>query len=142
MRAQRGDLVEVHFSMRVSFGESFDSSHGREPLRLVAGAEAPLPAVGDAVVGMAVGEMKRVVVQADDAFGVPDPSLVRCVPLSLLPAKVKVGDRLLASGAQERTVTVLKVEGGEAILDGNHPLAGQALVLEVQLVSIDKEQPS
>jgi FKBP-type peptidyl-prolyl cis-trans isomerase SlyD len=87
---------------------------------------------------MAAGEKRRVVVAPERGYGVRETALVQRVPRSQLPVdEVRVGDRFQTGPDRHApVVTVLAIEGDDVLLDANHPLAGQELHFEVELVSV------
>ena len=103
------------------------------------GYEGIFPKIEAALDGQAVGFSTTVDLSVADAFGERDESLVRTIPKTEFPPGVKVGGQLQGPGAdgQPQVFRVVKIKGPEVHLDGNHPLAGQALrfqgtVLEVR----------
>ena len=86
--------------------------------------------IGDlAAEGQAAGFSTTLQLAVEDAFGVRDESLVRTIPKAEFPPGVKVGGQLQGLGAegQQQMFNVVKIKGPEVHLDGNHPLAGQAM---------------
>jgi len=135
---QQGDTVTVHYEARLEDGQVLGSSKGEDPLRFTAGGEDVIPGVSGAVVGMKEGEIRTVKVGPSDAYGEHRSELVKSVPRHLLPDDVKVGDLLAATTeGQEFEVRVRELSEGEAVVDANHPLAGQQLEFELTLVTID-----
>ena len=82
-----------------------------------------------ALEGQGVGHQIAVELSAAEAFGERDEALVRTIPRSEFPPGVKVGGQLQGVGpsGQPQVYHVLKIKGPEVHLDGNHPLAGQAM---------------
>ncbi len=133
-----GDRVQIHYTGRLEDGTVFDSSQGRDPLEFTAGGNEVIPGVDKAVLGMQAGESKTVEVSAEDAYGVRTPGLEQRVPRKLLPEKVQIGDRLQAKvGEKVILVWVAELEEESALIDANHPLAGQSLVFDIELVSVE-----
>jgi peptidylprolyl isomerase len=111
----------------------------REPLVFAAGEENMIRGVAQAVVGMSVGESKTVTVSPEDAFGQRDPALEQTVPRSQLPDQVKQGDQLQAvQGDREIAIWVRELGDETAVVDANHPLAGQTLEFDLELVSFEE----
>lgn len=136
---QAGDTVRIHYTGRLAEGgEVFDSSREREPLEFVAGSDKLIPGVSKAVIGMAPGESKKVSVAPEEGYGAHDPRLEQQVPRSALPDEAKVGDQLVAMTADEQRIPVVVRELGDDIarLDANHPLAGQTLEFELEVVEV------
>ncbi|MBK7877444.1 MAG: peptidylprolyl isomerase [Planctomycetes bacterium] len=133
---QSGDRVRIHYTARFADGSVFASSRESGPLDFVAGGSEVIEGVSLAVVGMQVGNRKVVDVPPELAFGPHDDELEQRVALAELPEPVQVGDQLdVRSGERTLRVWVREVVDGQAVFDGNHPLAGQHLIYEIELVS-------
>src|SRR5258708_7021934 len=135
-----GDRVLVHYTARLAEGSVILSTHGErggdKPLEITAGGADVIRALSEAVVGMQAGEKRLVQVTPEQGFGARDPELERRVPLEELPPGARVGDRFEASAhGLTLPVWVREIGPSNALLDANHPLAGQNLFLEVELVS-------
>lgn len=137
---KKGDTVSVHYSGRLTTGESFDSSEGRDPLVFTVGAGQMIAGFDAAMPGMKVGEKKTVQIAADQAYGERDENAIIEFPMSNVPAdmKLEVGMQLVLSNAEGMPVQVVVTELKEeaVILDANHFLAGKDLVFDIELVSI------
>ncbi|MDA1195526.1 MAG: peptidylprolyl isomerase [Planctomycetota bacterium] len=138
MTAATGSRVRIHYTGRHASGETFDSSYERgEPLEFTAGGPELIPGVSEAVVGMVVGEKKTVEIAPERGYGVHDERMVARVPAEHLPEGVELGALLQVQTPDGPVQVVLKdIEDDEAVLDGNHPLAGKVLVFDIELVEI------
>ena len=138
-QVQTGDVVRVHFTGWLAGGAMFGTSREREPIEFTAGGDQVLQGMSRAVLGMAVGEKKNFTLSPEEAFGPRRPELKYQVRRSQLPEEVKVGDQVVAQGGDGRQVPVWVRELGadHAVLDGNHPLAGQALTFDIEVVSVE-----
>jgi peptidylprolyl isomerase len=135
-RVQSGDRVAVHFTARFADGSEFATSRDGQPLEFTAGGSEVIAGVSRSVVGMESGETRVFTIRPEDAFGARDAQLERRVPSVDLPNGVRVGDRFDATAdGREITVWVREIQGSEALLDANHPLAGHTLIFEIELVS-------
>jgi FKBP-type peptidyl-prolyl cis-trans isomerase 2 len=133
--AQDGDSVQVHYHGTLEDGEVFDSSREREPLGFVVGSGQVISGFDDAVRGLAVGESVTVRLEPGDAYGEPQEELVFDVPADDAPDGLAAGDRVqLQNGA---VALVEAISADTVRLNANHPLAGQALTFEIELVAID-----
>jgi len=139
-QAKPGDTVKIHYSGTLDDGTQFDSSSGREPLEFTLGSGQVIPGFEKAVEGMAVGDSKSVNIPPDEAYGPRHEQMVQDVPRSALPADLVPveGMALTAQGQDGRAVnlTVTSVREDSITVDGNHPLAGQGLNFDIQLVDI------
>ena len=139
-RARPGDTVRIHYTGTLADGRVFDSSRGRAPLEFTVGGGQVIAGFDAAVDGMAVGETKTVTIPAADAYGAHRPELVRELPRAQLPARIvpTVGQQLqVGGGARAMVVTVRAVTDDAVVLDGNHPLAGEALTFALELVAVE-----
>lgn len=141
--AKKGDTVKVHYTGKLTSGERFDSSEGKEPLSFTLGKGQVIAGFESAVEGMKVGESKQIKIAPDQAYGDSQKELVREVPKSALgDVKAEVGMVLgvkLQTG-QEVPVRVTAVGDESVTLDLNHPLAGQTLTFDIKLVDVGAAQ--
>ena len=139
-QAKSGDTVRIHYTGTLDDGTEFDSSRGREPLEFAVGGGQVIPGFDAAVEGMAVGESKSVTIEPDQAYGPRHEQLVQDVPRSALPddLEASVGMQLQSQAPDGRVMTfVVAAVADESItVDGNHPLAGQPLTFDIELVAI------
>ncbi len=135
--ASAGDLVRAHVVARLADGSVWMDSRQAQPLDFKAGGDDVIPGVSHAVVGMTQGEIKLLALAPEDAYGSRDEDLVARLPREHLGLEVAVGDTLQAQrDGAEMTVWVKEVSSGEVVLDGNHPLAGCSLLVEIELVGV------
>jgi len=139
-QAKSGDKVQVHYTGKLDDGTQFDSSEGREPLQFDVGGGQVIPGFDKAVEGMTVGDTKSVRIPADEAYGSRHEQLVQEVPRSALPDDIEpvVGMRLQTPGPDGQPIQLVVTAVGEESItvDGNHPLAGEALNFDIELVEI------
>lgn len=131
--------VTVHYTGRLEDGTVFDSSlvEGREPLTATLGQGHLIPGFESGLVDMAVGEKKTIEIEPENAYGQINPQMVNEVAKSQVPEGVSVGDMLQAmSPAGPINVKVLEINEDVVVLDANHPLAGQKLIFDLEVVSI------
>ena len=139
MAAKNGDTLFVHYTGTLRDGREFDSSRGREPLEFVLGQGMLIPGFEDAVMGKNVGDAVSVDIAPEDAYGERTEELILVVPKAEVPTHIApdVGQRLLISLDEgEMEVVVTRVTDEEVELDGNHPLAGEALHFDIEIMDI------
>ena len=135
-QVSRGDRVQIHYTGRFPDGTIFDTSEEREPLEFTAGSHEVIQGVSEAVIGMEVGEQKTVTIPPERAYGHHDPAMQQSIPLADLPEGIEEGEQLRAEqDGQEISVWVREIADENAVLDANHPLAGQTLVFDLEVVS-------
>lgn len=139
-QAKTGDTVKIHYTGTLDDGTQFDSSAGRDPLEFTLGSGQVIPGFDKAVEGMAVGDEKSVNIEPEDAYGPRNDQMVQDIPRGGLPDDLEpeVGMGLQARGQDGQVINlVVTAVGDDSItVDGNHPLAGQNLNFEIQLVEI------
>ena len=135
--AKAGDQVSINYTGKLADGTVFDTSEGQDAFQFEAGSPNIIIGMNDAVIGMAVGEEKTVEIPPDQAYGQPDGELIIRVASDKIPEDVNVGDALSDGTDSGQNWIVTELVDGEAVLDGNHPLAGQTLTFDIKLVSID-----
>ena len=138
--AMEGSTVSVHYTGTLDDGTVFDSSIGGEPLQFTIGQGQMIPGFERGVVGMGLGEVRTVVVAADQAYGVHRPDGVFDLDRSEIPTTIplEVGMQLQANGAGGNpvTMTVAALTDEKVTMDANHPLAGKDLTFEIELVAL------
>lgn len=138
--AKSGDTVRIHYTGTLADGTEFDSSAGRDPLEFALGAGQVIPGFDTAVDGMAVGDNKTVTIEPEQAYGERHEQLVQQVPKSTLPDEIDpaVGMHLQSRSPEGSVLNlvVTDVAADSITVDGNHPLAGQALTFDIELVEI------
>lgn len=121
-----------------------DTSRGGEPMPFLEGCGQIIDGLEEPLLQMAAGEKRTVVVPPERAYGLREAALVQKVPLARLPVTdLKVGDQFQTGpDRQAPVVTVVAIEGDEVLLDANHPLAGQELHFEVELIVVRAATPA
>jgi FKBP-type peptidyl-prolyl cis-trans isomerase SlyD len=137
-------LLTFHFTLRDAGGRVLDTSRGGAPMPFVEGSGQIIEGLEEALHQMAAGEKRQVVVPPERGYGQREAELMQKVPKANLPVdEVKVGDQFQTGpDRQAPVVTVLAIEGDEVLLDANHPLAGQELHFEVELVAARAATPA
>ncbi len=137
--ARHGDTVRVHYKGTLDDGSEFDNSAGREPLEFRLGTGQVISGFERTVKGMTVGETRTARLNAADAYGTHRAELVLALPREQFPEGMEpqVGQQLELEGDGGRMpVVITAVEAETVTLDANHPLAGEALTFELELVEI------
>jgi peptidylprolyl isomerase len=135
-----GDVVQIRYTGLAANGTAFGTSDSAEPLQFNVNSEQVIEGLKLAVLGMQAGEKKTVTVPPEQGFGPRLAERVYQVRRATLPEHVRVGDRLSGlSGKQVIPVWVIALDDDSATMDANHPLAGQTLVLQIELVAIQPQ---
>ncbi|MFA5574459.1 MAG: peptidylprolyl isomerase [Brumimicrobium sp.] len=139
-KVKANDNVKVHYTGKLTNGEVFDSSEGREPLAFTVGAGQMISGFDNGVVGMELNEKKVINIPAAEAYGEVRQELIQEVPKEQLPAEIDpvVGMPLTATlpDGSPMQLVVTEVTDTTIVVDGNHPLAGKELIFDVEIVEI------
>ena len=151
-QAKQGDRVRINFTGKLDDGTIFDTTHETDdcgsgdkeyeagPIEFILGDEEFLIQAEQALVGMSAGEQRTVSVPAADAFGDHEEKLVFKVERSQLPEGMKpvVDEELELIDENDETlmVTVIETSDDSITIDANHPLSGQDLTFELELIEI------
>ena len=141
MTITENKVVLIHYTLKDSAGETLDSSEGREPLAFIQGIGNIIVGLEEALAGKAIGDKVSATIEPEKAYGVRVDENVHIVPLSSFQAD---GDEKLVEGMQVRVETnegvsiadVAKIDGEEVTLDLNHPLAGETLFFDVEIIDV------
>jgi FKBP-type peptidyl-prolyl cis-trans isomerase 2 len=138
--ANNGDTVKVHYTGKLDDGSVFDSSVEREPLEFTLGNGQLIPGFENGVIGMKTGEKKSVTIPADEAYGPRKDDLVVRVGKDKVPGHITPEPGLDVQIKQPDgmviNMVVTEVTDSEVTFDANHPLAGQDLTFDIELVDI------
>jgi peptidylprolyl isomerase len=133
-----GDIIKVHYTGRLKDGEEFDSTRDRDPVLFVVGVGQVVKGFDQAVLGMSAGDKKTINLTPDLAYGEQQPENLLEFPLASMPhlQSLKVGMQLKLPLQGGRAVSAKVVEVTEAVirLDANHPLAGNTLTFDLEIV--------
>jgi peptidylprolyl isomerase len=106
------------------------------------GSQEALPGINSGVVGMALGDVKQLMLQPEDAFGPVRCELIKTIPRDRFPTDLElhVGQWLSSVGVRSgrrHRVKVIELNSDVVIVDGNHPLAGRCIDVEFELIALD-----
>jgi peptidylprolyl isomerase len=138
---KNGDTVQVHYTGTLDDGTVFDSSkvEGREPIQFQIGAGQLIPGFENGVLGMSVGDSKKIVIESEDAYGEYVEELCFTVPLGNLPEGVQEGTTLQVMTPNGPALAkVVEINETEAKVDHNHMLAGERLTFDIEVVNIEE----
>lgn len=135
---QNGSTVDVHYTGKLTNGEVFDTSKGKDPLSFVVGSGQIIPGFENAIIGKSIGDKVTVSIPPADAYGEIREDLYVKVPNEQLPGPVEVGMSLQAQAENGMPINVLVKEVNEdhAIIDGNHPFAGKELIFDIEVLDV------
>ena len=139
MKNTENPVVSIHYTLTNKAGEKLDSSIGAEPLTYLHGAGNIIPGLENALSETTVGAKLTVTIEAADAYGERNEDQIQTVSKEMFQGidNIEAGMQFQAdSSSGPAIVTITKVEGDNITIDGNHPLAGEQLTFEVEVMEI------
>jgi len=141
IEAQLGDRVQVQYVRIPETGAVTDTTRGQKNCEFTVGSSEVFPALSIGVIGMTPGHHKRLTLQPHEAHGHVQRRRIWLIPRSRFPSKLvlEVGKRLSMKGTtagRRRRVRVFEINLDSVLVDGNHPLAGKVIVLDIMLLSL------
>ncbi|MGL4407306.1 peptidylprolyl isomerase [Zoogloea sp.] len=138
MEIAKNTVVTLDYKVHDTDGQMIDD--GQHPLvYLHGGYDGIFTVIEEALHGKKEGEKLSVKLQPDDAFGEYDEELVLVEDASLFPDNIEVGmsfERVSEDGEDEIIYRITDIADGKVVVDGNHPLAGAALVFDITVKSV------
>lgn len=139
-QAKDGDTVKVHYTGRLENGEVFGTTKDEEPLELTLGSGKIIPGFEKGIAGMEVGDTKTMTVPPGEAYGPRRKELIVDIKKTDLPEDITpaIGKQLQIRQKDDNPIEVAITDMDEdtVTLDANHPLAGNTLLFEVELLEI------
>lgn len=134
--------VTVHYTGSFENGEVFDTTEGRPPLTYIEGNHEVVPGFEIAVLSMEPGERKTVRLEPKDAYGEHDPRLLYVMPTIEIPNyEDLIPGQLIylmnGEGYQQLARVIRVADDGDTLFDFNHPMAGQTLIFDLELLRRD-----
>ncbi|PLX73092.1 MAG: peptidylprolyl isomerase [Desulfuromonas sp.] len=143
IKAEKNDIVTVLYTGQLTDGTLFDETPEEKPLKFIIGKQEVIPGFEESVEGMFQGETKTFTIPCDKAYGEKKPELIEKVERSDLPQDLELHQGGLLEVTQQDgsafQVKVVELTDSHVTLDANHPLAGEDLVFEIELVSVMKK---
>jgi FKBP-type peptidyl-prolyl cis-trans isomerase SlyD len=130
------EVITFGYVLTVKEGKVIDASAQGRPLIFISGMGQIIPGLETILLGMQPLDKRTVTIEAKDAYGLYDQRLIYKVDRSKLPAReIKIGDMFeVGQEGHYAPVGITAINGDEITLDGNHPLAGEDLTFEVEIV--------
>lgn len=137
---KKGTVVNLSYILTNDKGEELDRATSEDAFAYLHGQGQIVPGLENALVGLDVGAKKKVIIPPAEAYGDLVPELKMKLLTSQFPAgeKIEEGMQFLSQDEEgnEFVFSVLGIEGDDVIVDGNHPLAGETLHFDVEVLAI------
>ncbi len=133
-------VVSMHYTLTNEEGQTIDSSRQGDPLPYLHGANNIVPGLEKELTGMSAGETAQVKVQPEEAYGPVFPEAIQTIPREAFGEieEIQPGMQFQAQGpeGQVQVITVKEVQEDGIVVDGNHPLAGQVLNFDIEIMDV------
>ena len=140
MPVKKGDKIKVDYTGSLDNGTVFDTSEGKQPLEFEVGAGKIIKGFDNAVIGMEKDQEKEIKLKPEEAYGNPNPELVKKIPKTVLPKdqEPKPGMMILMKTKEGHQIParITGVADNDITIDLNHPLAGKNLNFKIKVVDI------
>lgn len=138
MQITNNAAVSFHYTLTNSSGEQLDSSRGESPLSYLHGAGNIISGLEDALTGKSAGDSFNVTIPPAEAYGEFDPNMSQVVSIKMFEGmEVEVGMQFHADVSHgPGIITITEINGDDVTIDGNHPLAGETLIFDVEVVDV------
>ena len=138
-----GSVVEINYNLTNNLNEQLDSTNGQKPLSYIQGKNNVIPGLEKALMGKKVGDQVKATINPEEGYGHINEELIFSVPKAQFGddvANLKLGMQFEIGVGKDQVLiaTVVEIKENEVVLDGNHPLAGEVLNFDVEVVSIRK----
>ena len=141
---QNGSTVTLHYKGTLDDGSEFDNTYQREPLIVKTGEGNLIPGFEAALVGMTEGETKTFTIECSEAYGDRNPEAKTVMEKKHFPEDYPIEEGmvipLMSSEGNHVMATVTEITDTEVTADLNHPLAGQDLTFEIELLTVEASE--
>ena len=139
MQIAENTAVSIHYTLTNDQGEVLDSSKGGDVLVYLHGSGNIISGLEAALVGKKVGDKFNVRIEPKDAYGEVADDMVQIISKDMFEGidQIEVGMQFHADVSYgSGVVTVVNIDGDNVTIDGNHPLAGEALTFDVEIIDV------
>lgn len=138
MQITDNTAVSIHYTLTNNDGEQLDSSIGDEPLVYLQGAGNIIPGLEAALAGKNIGDKLNVTIPPEQAYGAIDKNMVQVVSRKMFEGMdIEVGMQFHADVSYGTgIITITEIDGDDVTIDGNHPLAGESLTFDVEVIDV------
>ncbi len=139
MQVSENAVVSIHYTLKDDNGATVDSSIGKEPLSYLHGRKNIISGLENALTGKNVGDKLSVTIPPEEAYGNYDEALIQVLPREAFGGveDIQVGMQFYSESPEGvQMITIKEVNGDQITVDANHPLAGQTLHFDVEIMGV------
>lgn len=131
-------VISFNCLLKNKTGQLISSTYNREVLTTVDDQKAMLLGLAKGLQNLKKGEKRNISILAQDAYGFYDPQKIILYPVKKLPRDIRAGQSISIVGksGNVRTYKIVQFHNDMVSLDGNHPLAGQDLIFEIEALEV------
>ena len=145
MKIGKDKVVKIHYTLCLADGEMVDSTEGEHPFPYLHGADNIVPGLEAKLEGRQIQDRVKVRLQPAEGFGEYDEELVHEIGLDALPEAMDliVGDEIFLLNDEDEEVpgVIEEIKSESIIVNYNHPLAGETLIFDVEVIEIRDAAP-
>ena len=136
-------VISFHCVLKNKLGTLISSTFNRDVITSLDGSRVILQGLANGLQQVTKGEKRKIALTAEQAYGLYEPKNVILFPKKKLPRTVRVGEfvSVLLKNGETRSYRVDQIHGDLVSLDGNHPLAGQDLIFEIETLEARDATP-
>jgi len=139
-KVENGNYISVQYTGKMADGQVFDTSNGRQPMEVHMGAGQMIPGFEAQLMGMTLNEKKVFTLSPEEGYGQRNDDLMQSVPRSEVPPDMDVTVGMIVglmnSDGNRVPARIVQLDEEELTIDLNHPLAGESLTFEIEVVGI------
>jgi peptidylprolyl isomerase len=139
-KVENGTYISVEYTGTLGNGEVFDSSQGRRPLEVHMGAGQMIKGFEAQLMGMALNEKKVFTISPEDAYGPRNADLMQSISRSQVPPEMDLEVGMIVGlntpEGNQVPARIVQLDDEQLTMDLNHPLAGESLTFEIEVVGI------
>lgn len=130
--------VSIHYTLTNNGGEQLDSSVGDAPLVYLHGAGNIISGLEEALAGKKAGDKFNVTIPPEQGYGLIDNTMQQVVSKKMFEGMdIEVGMQFHADVSYgSGVITITEINGDDITIDGNHPLAGESLTFDVEVLDV------
>jgi len=137
---KKDTVVAIGYTLKNDSGETLDEATHQEPLFYLHGSSQIIPGLEAALEGSKAGDKKQVRIEPKDAYGERADDLILTLHRTQFPKDAKIEEGMQFMGTsddgKQAVFTVLEINGDAIEVDGNHPLSGETLNFDVEVISV------
>ena len=138
---RNGSIVKLHYVAKLENGQVLESTSGRDPIKFKVGAGEVIKGLDESVIGLKKGDKVEVTIPPEKGFGPWREDLLKKIPRSALKGDIEPQVGMIVELKSELggsiPVIITEVNEKSITVDLNHPLAGQTLKFELEIVDVE-----